>query len=123
MGRLDPYKQVQIETAGQGSLILLLYDEGIKALEYGRDMAGKRRLEATHRALMRARDVVIELKLGLNMKAGDVAKTFLLLYDDLESRIVEADVRKEEGEIDRILRNFIELREAWKTALRRSQAP
>lgn len=109
----NAYKRVDIETASQGKLIVMLLNGAIlKAKE------AKRHMEATapekvHDCLIRAQDIVAELRSALNMGAGEVATNLDRSYEYFQHLLIMANVRKEPGPIDECVALMTTIRETW----------
>ena len=68
------YKQVNVETASQGKLIVMLFGGAIKRAEDAKKQLEAGKFEGVHNNLIRAQDIVAELRACLDMKAGAVAE-------------------------------------------------
>ncbi len=108
------YKQVHVETASQGKLILMLYDAAIKRTEEAIGLIGTKKLDMVNNNLVRAQDIVAELRASLNMKAGEIASNLDRLYDYIHRLLVRGNVRKEQASLQEALKLMKMLRETWK---------
>lgn len=116
----ERYKQTQIETAGQGKLILMLYEGAIRNLKVASEYIGKCKIEPAHNALLKAQDIVQELDLSLNMDAGgDIAQGLRSLYQYMRQRLIEANIKKDMMIINEIIHLLTELKEAWDVIIRK----
>jgi flagellar protein FliS len=71
-----------------------------------------------HNNLQRAQDIVRELNGALNMEqGGEFATNMRRLYDYLERRIWESNVKKNSTGIGEAIRHLSVLRDAWATML------
>jgi flagellar protein FliS len=108
------YKQVHVETASQGKLIVMLYDAAIKRTEEAISLIGTKKLDMVNNNLVRAQDIVAELRASLNMKAGEIAANLDRLYDYIHRLLVRGNVRKEAAPLQEALQLMKVLRETWK---------
>jgi len=108
------YKQVHVETASQGKLIVMLYDAAIKRIEEAISLIGTKKLDMVNNNLVRAQDIVAELRASLNMKAGEIAANLDRLYDYIHRLLVRGNVRKEAAPLQEALQLMKVLRETWK---------
>ena len=68
--------------------------------------------------ILRAQDIVFELNVTLNIRdGGELAMTLRRLYDYMDRRLVEANMKKDKSIIEEILRRVIVLRDAWSQML------
>ena len=110
------YKEARVRTAGQGQLIVMLYDEAIKQIDTALSALDKkpRKLDAVHNALTRAQDIITELTASLDFdKGGEMAVNLFNLYMFFNHQLMEGNVRKEAAPL-RMVRNFMEqIRRSW----------
>src|SRR5215217_2818517 len=70
---LNPYQQyraTRVETAGSVDLIVMLYQGAVRFIRLGLDALEQRDLKTTHKHLVRAQEIVVELQGSLNYEAG-----------------------------------------------------
>jgi flagellar secretion chaperone FliS len=123
------YRQIATQTAPPGQLVLMLYEGAIRFLERARagftheDPAEFN--QAISNNILRAQEIIGELNLSLNMSAGgQLAHTLRRLYEYMDWRLTEANMRKEQGSIEEVIGRLAVLRDAWATLLaNQGQAP
>jgi flagellar protein FliS len=116
---VQQYLKQSIEGAGQGDLIVLMYDAAITFLNTGKIKIQEKDIEGAHNALVKAINIVRELTASLNTeKGGDIAKNLLSLYAFINRRIVESNTKKETTGIDEALVLMTQLRETWGKAVK-----
>src|ERR1044071_8542260 len=98
------YQQVATQTAPPGQLVLMLYEGAIRFLE--RAQAGfsvddpAESNQAINNNIIRAQDIIFELNVTLNMQeGGELAMTLRRLYDYMDRRLMEANLKKDESAI------------------------
>jgi flagellar protein FliS len=110
------YKEARIRTAGQGQLIVMLYDEAIKQIDMALQAMENhaKKLDAIHNAITKAQNVLTELMVSLDFdKGGEVAKDLFNLYMFFNRQLMEGNVRKDAAPL-RVVRNFMaQIRESW----------
>jgi len=116
------YQQVATQTAPPGQLVLMLYDGAAKFLERaltGFSLEDPAEFNQTiNNNILRAQDIVFELNVTLNIRdGGELAMTLRRLYDYMDRRLVEANMKKDKSIIEEILRRVIVLRDAWSQML------
>ena len=118
----NPYHQYQeanLETASQGKLLLMLYDGAIRFLMTSQLALEQQRWTDAHQANMRAQDIVNELMMSLNMEAGgDIANNLFRLYDYMNWRLVQANVKRDAAGLKEVVSLLRDLREAWVEAVK-----
>jgi len=110
------YKQMQIKTADQGTLVLMLYDGAILALKkaHGLMTATQLNREMLTEHIVKAKNIVYELIAALDLeKGGELAKSLLDLYSYFIWRIGKADLNKDPVYLEDVLAHLQELRGAW----------
>jgi flagellar protein FliS len=112
----DRYLAEKVNTATPAELIGMLYDAGIVAMQAGQAAAEAGQVQDTHRHLVRAQSIVVELRCSLNLSAGEVAHNLDRLYEFLGRRLVDANLRKDAGIVAECIRVFTPLRDAWREA-------
>jgi flagellar protein FliS len=121
--KLASYKTVAVDTASPGRLILMLFDGALRflgAAEAGFDLADERaRNETVHNNLMRTQAIVQELQRALNLREGGAfAVNMFRLYDFMNTRLMEANMKKQPDNIRVVSRLLGEIRDAWEQMLR-----
>jgi flagellar protein FliS len=117
------YKEARVTTAGQGQLILMLYDEAIKNLDKATEAintyntGGKHdhsMIEKIGNGLTRADEIVGELQASLDMDAGkDIAQNLFALYQWFKSEIFESNISLDDSRIRAVRTQMSDLRGAW----------
>jgi flagellar protein FliS len=119
---LSTYRETRIKTAGQGQLIIMLYDEAIKQLDRGLELLALNssekkdpsRIEQTGKAIMKTEEILTELMVSLDFdQGGDISKNLFSLYTWFNRELLEANIKQDTERI-RVVRNMIDdLRSAW----------
>jgi len=126
-GSARAYQAQSVLTASPGQLVLMLFDGALRFMNQAKDaFAGNednpRRIEAINTSLVRAQNILIELKATLNLQAGgDYAANLDRLYDYYLRRLFEANVKKRVEpvvEVEQLLRH---LRDGWSEMLRKGE--
>ena len=87
------YRQVQVNTASPGKLVLLLYQGAIRAMKQGIDMIEKKDFEGKGNALIKAQDIVMELNMALDMQVGgEISNSLRQLYVYIYTRLADANL-------------------------------
>jgi flagellar secretion chaperone FliS len=113
---INAYKTTSIKTAGGGKLIIMLYDEAIKQLDYAvKLLSGKeKKFDAVNNAVLRAQDMVTELMVSLDFEqGGEIAEGLFSLYMFFNRQMMEANIEKSVEKLDFVKKQLSELRGAW----------
>ena len=124
------YKETRIKTAGQGQLIVMLYDEAVKQLTKATDLlelnkTDKKdpgRIEQISKAIMKTEEILTELMVSLDFEqGGEISKNLFSLYTWFNRELVEANISQNVNRILTVRDLLAELRNTWSTVA--SQAP
>lgn len=112
------YQKVAAQTANPGQLVLMLFEGAIRFLDraqsgFALDDPAERN-SAIHNNVQRTQDILHELNMALDVgQGGDLARTLRGLYEYMDRRLVESNVRKEEKGIVEVRQRIAVLRDAW----------
>lgn len=113
-GGQDAYLRDAVLTAPPEQLQLMLYDGAIRFATQAREALGGKDIEGSHRLLMRAQSVVLEMLKGLNRElAPALADEMSRLYNFIYRKLVEANINKDLGALDDALGILRYQRETW----------
>ncbi|MBP7652627.1 flagellar export chaperone FliS [Candidatus Dependentiae bacterium] len=117
----NQYKKSSIQTASQGKLILMMYDGAIKFLNLAVENISNKRYDIVNVNIIKTQDIITELMLALNLEVGgDIAKNLYSLYDYMNRRLVEANIKKNSEVAKEVLKLLTELKEAWEIVVRKT---
>ncbi len=111
--KLNAYTRVDVETASQGKLIVMLFNGAIKRAEEAKRQLARGDRQSVHNNLIRAQDILGELRGALNMKAGDIAQNLDRIYEYFQHLLVAANVKKDPEPIDTVVEMMSEMRDTW----------
>ncbi|MDX9802327.1 MAG: flagellar export chaperone FliS [Spirochaetia bacterium] len=117
MNPLNMYRETSIKTAGQGKLIVLLYDEAIKQVDRAISNldSGTKKYDSVNSAIIRAQEIITELSASLDFEKGkDIASNLFSLYVYFNQQLMEANLDKDSQPIKPVRNMLFELRSAWK---------
>ncbi len=115
----EKYKQTSVETISPGKLLIMLYDGAIKQVEKAVQDIAEKRVGDAHSSIVKAQDIVLELHRTLNPEYS-IAKPLGQLYDFIYTQLVEANVHKNQAQLQQILPLLVELRDTWQEAARKA---
>ena len=115
---LDKYQQTKVKTAGQGQIIVMLYNEALKQLDIANFELGSSspRLDRAHNAIIKTREILTELTVSLDFeKGGNIARNLFNLYVYFNQQLMESNLKKDPSSLKEIHRLMSDLRDAWAT--------
>ncbi len=123
--QLNAYKETKVRTAGQGQLILMLYDEAIKQIDMAENFlkANDKRLDRVHNAVVKAQDIITELMVSLDFeKGGEIAVNLYSLYRFFNNQLMDANMNKDHLPLVNVKRFLVDLRETWQDVVKKNGA-
>jgi len=114
---LRTYRETQIRTASQGSLIVMLYDETLRRIRLAVGLiqnGATSDIEAIGQHLTKAQDIVTELMVSLDFeRGGDIARNLFSIYMFANRQLMQANLKKEAEALEKVHTLLAELRSAW----------
>jgi flagellar protein FliS len=119
---ISTYKETTIKTAGQGQLIVLLYEEAVKQLTKAvelleLDTTQKRdpgRIEQINKAVMKTEEILTELMVSLDFEqGGEISKNLFSLYTWFNRELLEANINKDIQRIVTVKDMLFDLKTTW----------
>ncbi len=118
----NSYTQVQVNTAGPGRRVVMMYDGILKNLRRAKVLLqdlNPEAIEEVHNSLQMAEKLILELQLALDHDAGEeIASTLDGLYSFWISHISEANMNKDPKMVGEVINMVKELRDAWDQAVK-----
>lgn len=115
---LSTYRAMSVETASPGELVLMLYNESLRAMRDACAALDRRDIGSSSKNLLKAQDIVLELQTSLDpTRAKDVAANLNSMYEYVGGRLVEANVKKSQEPLMDAIKIMGNLRDGWQEAL------
>lgn len=109
----NAYTKVGVETASQGKLVVMLFNGAIQRAEEAKRHMGVNDTESVHNSLIRAQEIIGELRGALDMSAGEVATNLDRIYEYFQHLLVNANIRKDGELIDNCVELMTSIRDTW----------
>jgi flagellar secretion chaperone FliS len=119
----EQYRRMQVETASQGKLIIMLYEGAIKNLHLAQRCMESKNINGSHTSLMKAQRIIQELNNTLNMDAGQIAQDLRNLYLYMLDRLAKANMEKSSVIVDEVLGLLAELKIGWDGIILKKGSP
>lgn len=107
------YQQVNVETASQGKLIVMLFNGAVQRAEKALHAIESGTSEGAHNHLVRAQDIIGELRGALNMEAGEIAENLDRIYEYFQHLLIKANVRKDPEPLKDVIDLMSLMRDTW----------
>lgn len=107
------YQKTQIETASPLHLVVMLYDGAIRFINQGKLAIINKNINQANESLKRAQDIVDELTVTLDPGAGEIAVNLARLYEFVNYRLIQANIKKDPEMLNEALNILMTLRSAW----------
>lgn len=110
------YRQTQITTASQANLILMMYEGAMRFTRQALDSLDAQDPAGMVRNIQKARDIVNELSLSLDIsQGGEAAARLESLYQFTLSQLTLANIKTDRAPLEAVLRVLTPLTAAWQT--------
>ena len=112
----NAYKQTRVKTAGQGQIIVMLYDEAVKQIDIAIQLLNEktRQFDRVNNAILKARDIITELMVSLDMEqGGEFASQIFSVYQWFNEQLMEGNLKKASSPLVRVRDMMIDIRSAW----------
>ena len=113
----NTYKTQQIMTASPQELTLMLYNGAIRFVSESIQAIDRNDMQKAHEANMRAQDIIREFMNTLDMQY-EVSQGLDKLYDYLEYRLIQANIKKDKAQLEEAKGLLTELRDTWYQAMK-----
>jgi flagellar protein FliS len=119
---ISTYRETRVKTASQGQLIMMLYDEAVKALDralelLGQEAGGKKNpanIEKISKSILKTQEIITELTVSLDFEqGGEIAKNLFSLYTWFNKELLESNIHHDAKRIGAVRNQLNELRTAW----------
>ena len=121
------YRKAQLNTASPGQRVVLMYEgllkELLKAKKCIQNISNDiKNIEDSHNALALSEQIILELKLALDMdNGGELAVNLSNLYEFWIVQLSETNMKKTTDSLDPIIDMVEELRDTWREATKKAR--
>jgi len=114
------YQQNSVLTATPGELTLMLYNGCIKFIRQGKLAISEDNIENKNTYIQKAQNIIRELMVTLDQKQP-VAKSMMQMYDYMNRRLIEANIKNDMTILDEVEGFVAEFRDTWKQVIEITQ--
>lgn len=115
--QFQQYNNSKILTASPAELTLMLYEGAIKFCNIAVVAIEKNDIPKAHTNIVKAERIVNHLRVTLDMKYP-VAQDFERVYEYLDRRLVQANLKKDTEILEEVLTHLRSMRDTWKEVMR-----
>lgn len=117
---VDAYRQVDVQTASQGKLIVMLFNGAIQRAEEAKRQLGGRNVQSIHDNLMRAQEILTELRGALDFSVGEIAYNLDRIYEYIIYLLIQSNIRKDAATLEEAIDHLTIMRDTWQEAFAKS---
>ncbi|QRG67307.1 flagellar export chaperone FliS [Brevibacillus choshinensis] len=110
------YQTNSITTATPGELTLMLYNGALKFIKQTKAAIEIKKWDKANEYNIKAQDIFSELLITLD-RQYPVAQQMVLLYEYIQQRLIEANIKKDVAILDEVEGFVVEFRDTWKQAM------
>lgn len=111
------YANNRIMTATPAELTLMLYEGAIKFCNIAITAIENEDVEKTHVNIMKVEEIIEEFQATLDHKYP-VAKDFQNVYEYLQERLIQANMKKDKEILEEVLKHLRTMRDTWKDVMK-----
>lgn len=115
--QFQQYNNSKVLTASPAELTLMLYEGAIKFCNIAVVAIEKKDIPKAHNNIVKAERIVNHLRVTLDMKYP-VAQDFERVYEYLDRRLVQANLKKDTEILEEVLTHLRSMRDTWKEVMR-----
>lgn len=117
----NTYKNNSVNYASKEQLLLMLLDGAVKYAKIGRQAIIDNDIQKKHDNIVRTQDIFYELMISLDRNAGgEWGDNLYAVYEFINQRLMEANMRKDVKIMDEIIPLIEEIRDLWNEAYKLS---
>lgn len=103
-----------VTTATPEKLVIMLYEGAIRFCRLAEMAVESNDIARRNANLIKAQDIINEMRVTLNRDAGDIADQLETLYDYFYRELVTANIRNDREKIQGVRVMLTELKDIWK---------
>ncbi len=110
------YRNNSVSTASPGELTLMLYNGCLKFIHIAKRAITDKNVEVKNTNIQKAQNIISELMVTLNTDL-EVSKNMLHLYDYMNRRLMDANIKNDSAILDEVEGLVTEFRDTWKQVI------
>ena len=117
----EQYNNSKILTASKPELTLMLYEGAIKFCNIAIMAIEQKDIPKAHTNIVKVQRIIAEFRATLDFKYP-VAEDFERVYEYLERRLVQANVKKDAEILEEVNTHLRSMRDTWKEVMKQGRA-
>lgn len=114
------YNNSKVLTASPAELVLMLYEGAIKFSNIAIVAIENKDIQKAHTNIIKTQKIIDHFRATLDMKYP-VAKDFDRVYEYLQRRLFEANIKKDKAIMEEVCGHIRSMRDTWKEVMRISK--
>lgn len=115
----DQYKKTNIESVGQGKLLLMLFEGAIRNIDSAKKAILDKDFNLAHNQIIKSQNIILELISSLNMEY-EISNQIFNLYEFIYYQLVIANAQKDIKVLDEVRTLLGEFHDVWEEASRKA---
>ncbi|MEG6584995.1 flagellar export chaperone FliS [Dendrosporobacter sp. 1207_IL3150] len=116
----NAYKTQQVMTASPEELTLMLYNGALRFITESIQALDQKNYEKSHKANMRAQEIVREFMATLDMEF-ELSQDWFKLYEYIEYCLIQGNLKKDKDKLDEAKNMIQEFRDTWFQAMKQAR--
>lgn len=116
------YKNNSVNFASKEQMLLMLLDGAVKFAKRGKLAIQDKDVKLAHESITRTRDIFTELRVTLDVTAGEWAVNIDKVYEFINKQLFQANIKKDEKMMDEVIPVIEEIRDLWNEAYKLSKS-
>lgn len=117
----NAYKTNSVNYASKEQLLLMLVDGASKYSKMAKMALDEKNVSKAHTNLTKTQDIFVELMASLDRSAGDWASQIFNVYEFINYKLGQANMKKDVNELNEVLPLIDEIRDLWHEVYERSK--
>jgi len=117
----NKYLETSVQTASPAQLLIMLMDGAIRFCRAGAEGIRSGNYEHANTQLVKAQNIISEFVITID-RSSPLADQLLRLYEYFNTRLIQANIKKDAEPAEEILQYLIELKETWIQAAKSTHA-
>ena len=112
LAQQNKYLETKVQTSNPEQLLIMLFDGAIRFCKLAVEGIQQKKFSQAHENIIKVQDIIAEFVITLKKDSG-IAEPLLRLYDYFLHRLTEANLKKEAGPVEEVMKHLTDLKETW----------
>ena len=115
------YKTNSVNYSSKEQLLIMLVDGAVNFAKRAKLSLEEKDVEMSHKNLTKVQDIFTELMVSLDTNSGEWAQQMFKIYEFINQKLFEANMKKDAAILDEVLPLIEEVRDIWHEAYKKSK--